>query len=187
MRSLGQFISESVVTESRDKYMLVWDHFDPEYVNVVSGDIKKLRKFLEKDYDAQIYEFETRDTICGISWNDEDARAWDIPGRNLNDIKKLDLENIQTQLDNGAVRDEYARIESYLYGAENEWDEDADKMTAKDFLNGFIEIIEDSVVDGDSGWAISLIDIKKKAILLGNGNVNFVDAEEYMKYLSNEE
>lgn len=185
MKSLGQFISESVVTESKDKYMLVWDHFDPEYIKVVSGDIKKLHKFLE-DYDAQIYEFETHDTICGISWNDEDARAWDIPGKNLNDIKKLDLKNIQTQLDNGAVQDGYARIESYLFGSENEW-EDADGMTAKDFLNGFIEIIKYSVVDGDSGWAISLIDIKKKAVLLGNSNVEFVDAEEYMKYLSNEE
>lgn len=186
MKSLGQFISESVITESKDKYMLVWDHFDPAHINVVSGDIKKLRKFLEKDYEAQIYEFETRDTICGISWNDESARAWDIPGRNLNDIKKLDLENIQIQLDNGAVQDEYACIESYLYGGENEW-EDADGMTAKDFLNSFIEIIEDSEVDGDSRWAISLVDIKKKAILLGNSHVRFVDAEEYMKYLLNEE
>ena len=52
----------------------------------------------------------------------------------------------------------------------------------------FIEMMDDSYVDGDSGYAYSLIDISKGKSLLGNDGVVFMSANEFIEeYMSDEE
>ncbi|MBR5296710.1 MAG: hypothetical protein IKU29_02435 [Parabacteroides sp.] len=186
MKTLNEYIKESLntVNESSNWLCLVSDHFDPDTLYIVSGDTDDFEERLE-DTDFHYDWIDPKSKLITISWNDESIYSSKVPGRDLNDAKKLDLKHIQQQLDeqkSSIEKDHYAYIHSNIFGSENEWDGDfVVNYSAEDYLNCFIEIIQDSYVDGDSRYCYALVDIKRKQTLLGgNGGIEFIDAQDFI-------
>jgi hypothetical protein len=127
-----------------------------------------------------------KNTLGTIWWNDEDAYSIDVEGRNLEDAKRKDLNNIKKQMKANSNED-YIYLSGNIYGAENEWyDDDVKNYKAEDYLKDFIGFIEGSYVDGDSSYALALVDFNKEDVLLsGSGNVNFVTFEEFQDMFEN--
>ena len=185
--NLKDFINESLVMESNTNFMFVWTHYNPDNMYCLNGNIREIPKFL-KDYDWQYQDAKISTKLCTVVWNDEYASVTPVEGNNLNDAKKKELESIQDQLDSQQDQikeDDYAYIDCGLFGGTNEWD-NASGMSAKDFRDEFIKIIEDSYVDGDSNSARAVIDIRKGEVLLqGSCYVTFMSANEFMEMVEN--
>ena len=176
-------LNENPINESVNDYIFTWNHYDPDTIYCLNGNINKIPMFL-KNYDWQYQDVKIPTKLCSVAWNDEMAIIMPVDGNNLNDAKKIDLKSIQAQLDSykdQIEEEDYAYVESNLFGGANEWD-GASKMSAQDFLDEFISIIKDSYVDGDSNYARAVIDIKKgETLLQGSCHVTFMSANEFME------
>lgn len=184
--NLKDFINEALITEGKTDYAFVWDHYNPSTLYCLNGATNKLQNSL-KNYDYNIQMVKISSNICSIMWNDEFLAAQECKGNNFNAVKTniiKELENQMTKNDN----DETYRYFDCCLGS-NEWfDDAAESDNAKDYLDKFIAMIEDSKVDGDSGYGRAVIDIKNGEILLsGSVSVIFQTANEFIKSLGNEE
>jgi flagellar basal body P-ring protein FlgI len=114
-------------------------------------------------------------------WNDEFLAVNDCDGNNLNAVKNNVLKTIEDQMTKDG-NDETYRYFNTAFGS-NEWyDGDAKSDKAKDYLNRFIAMIEDSEVDGDSGYGKAVIDVKNgETLLAGNVQVVFMTADEFLE------
>ena len=180
--NLKDFINEALITEGNTDYAFVWSHNNPSTVYCLNGAVNALNKAI-KDYDYNIQMVKISSNICSIMWNDEFLAAQECKGNNFNAVKTnviKELENQMTKNDN----DETYRCFDCCLGS-NEWfDDDAESDNAKDYLDKFIEMIEDSEVDGDSGYGRAVIDIKKGEVLLsGSVDVIFQTANEFIESL----
>ena len=190
--NLKDFINESLVNEAKTKELLFMvDHGDPEIIFCINGDINKLEKMIEDDYDWYYGTWPINTKLAAVHWNDESIYVIPVEGNNLVGAKKKDLDNIQAQLDkqkDQIEKDGYVYIESNIFGGANEWEDAKPNDKAQKYLDMFIEMMDDSYVDGDSGYAYSLIDISKGKSLLGNDGVVFMSANEFIEeYMSDEE
>ena len=187
MLDLKDFLNEALVMESNNDFMFVWNHYDPDTMYVLNGNTRAIPNFLRK-YDWQYHDVKIPTKLCSIAWCDDTMYAMPVDGNNLNDAKKIDLKDIQAQLDSSKdqiEKEDYAYIEGNLFGGANEW-EGASKMSAQDFLDNFIDIIKNSYVDGDSNYARAVIDIKKgETLLQGSCHVTFMSANEFMEMVEN--
>lgn len=189
---LKDFINESLVNEAKTEELLFMvDHGDPEIIFCINGDINKLEKMIEDDYDWYYGTWPINTKLAAVHWNDESIYVIPVEGNNLVGAKKKDLDNIQAQLDkqkDQIEKDGYVYIESNIFGGANEWEDAKPNDKAQKYLDMFIEMMDDSYVDGDSGYAYSLIDISKGKSLLGNDGVVFMSANEFIEeYMSDEE
>lgn len=190
--NLKDFINESLVNEVKTEELLFMvDHGDPEIIFCINGDINKLEKMIEDDYDWYYGTWPINTKLATVQWNDESIYVIPVEGNNLVGAKKKDLDNIQAQLDkqkDQIEKDGYVYIESNIFGGANEWEDAKPNDKAQKYLDMFIEMMDDSYVDGDSGYAYSLIDISKGKSLLGNDGVVFMSANEFIEeYMSDEE
>lgn len=192
MINLQELIQESLVNESANDYMFIWQHFSPNTLYCCIGDVQKLDKLM-KDYDFESFTTKLKSNIVGVAWNDEYGFAWDIDGHNLNDAKRKDLKFIEDQINqqkDQIEQEQYMYIESNIFGGANEWYDDDISTDAKEIQKRFMDIIEESGVDGDSGYGRAIIDIKKGDVLLCGEDldINFLTVNEFIeKYMSDEE
>ena len=152
---------------------------------VISMVLKEL-----KDYDYNVNMMKVDSNLITICWNDEMMWTSDIPGSNLNDAKRKELKYIEDQLKEQAdaiSQDGYVYIESNLFGGANEWEDAKENDKADKYLERFIEMIEDSEVDGDSSYARSVVDVRKGKVLLGNTGVKFMTGNEFRERFIDEE
>lgn len=188
MIDLKDFINESLVMESNNDFMFVWNHYDPDTMYCLNGNINEIPKFL-RDYDWQYHEAKISTKLCSVVWNDEYAYVTPVEGNNLNDAKRKDLKHIEDQINqqkDQIEQEQYMYIESNIFGTANEWYDEDISTDAKEIQKRFIDIIENSVVDGDSGSARALIDIRKGQVLLkGLCYVSFMSANEFMEMVEN--
>ena len=188
---LKDFINESLVNESVNDYMFIWQHFSPNTLYCCVGDVQKLNKLI-KDYDFESFTTKLKSNIIGVAWNDEYGFAWDIDGHNLNDAKRKDLKHIEDQINqqkDQIEQEQYMYIESNIFGTANEWYDEDISTDAKEIQKRFIDMIENSEVDGDSSYGRAIIDIKKGDVLLCGEdlNVNFLTANEFIEQYLTEE
>ena len=181
---LKDFINESLLVEGSTDYAFVWDHYNPETIYCLNGATSKLKKELKNsDYNIEIHKIPSN--ICSIMWNDEYMALENLDGNNLNSVKSIELKNLQSQIDSTPEDEEdpYICLECHMFCGANEWyDEDAESRKAEDYLDRFIEMIEDSEVDGDSGHGRAVIDVKKGEVLLsGSVDVVFQSANEFLE------
>lgn len=190
MIELKDFINESLqVNESKMELAFVWSHDDPSTMYCMNGNVDGLEKEL-KDYDYNVNIMKVDSNLITICWNDEMMWISDVPGSNLNDAKRKELQYIDGQLKEQAdaiSQDGYVYIESNLFGGANEWDDAKEDDKADKYLDRFIEMIEDSEVDGDSSYARSVVDVRKGKVLLGNSGVVFMTGNEFRERLADEE
>lgn len=190
MVDLKDFINESLqVNESSLELAFVWFHDDPSTMYCMNGNIDGLEKEL-KDYDYNVNMMKVDSNLITICWNDEMMWTSDIPGSNLNDAKRKELKYIEDQLKEQAdaiSQDGYVYIESNLFGGANEWEDAKENDKADKYLERFIEMIEDSEVDGDSSYARSVVDVRKGKVLLGNTGVKFMTGNEFRERFIDEE
>ena len=187
---LKDFINESLVNEAKSELLFIVDHSNPEIIFCLTGDIKEVEKRID-DYDWYYETFSLNTKLATVQWNDESIYVTPVEGNNLAAAKKKDLDNIQAQLDkqkDQIEEDGYVYIESNIFGGANEWEDAKPSDKAQKYLDRFIEMMDESYVDGDSGYALTLMDISKGESLLGNDGVVFMSANEFMEeYMSDEE
>lgn len=191
VKDLKDFLNESIlVNEAKTELLFIVDHSNPEIIFCLIGNIKGVEKRIE-DYDWYYEKFSLNTKLATVQWNDESIYVTPVEGNNLAAAKKKDLDNIQAQLDkqkDQIEKDGYVYIESNIFGGANEWEDAKPGDKAQKYLDMFIEMMDESYVDGDSGYAFSLIDISKGESLLGNDGVVFMSANEFMEeYMSDEE
>ena len=191
VKDLKDFLNESIlVNEAKSELLFIVDHSNPEIIFCLIGNIKEVEKRIE-DYDWYYETFSLNTKLATVQWNDESIYVTPVEGNNLAAAKKKDLDNIQAQLDkqkDQIEKDGYVYIESNIFGGANEWEDAKPNDKAQKYLDMFIEMMDESYVDGDSGYAFSLIDISKGESLLGNDDVVFMSANEFMEeYMSDEE
>ena len=184
MKNLSEYINEAFVVESNNDFMFVWTHYDPDTMYCLNGNINKIPKFL-KDYEWQYQDAKISTKLCTVVWNDEYAYIASVEGNNLNDAKHKDLKYIEDQIDqqkDQIEQEQYMDIESNIFGGSNEWYDSDVTTDAKEIQKRFIDMIEDSYVDGDSASARAMIDIYKGQVLLkGSCYVTFMSANEFME------
>ena len=188
MKTLKDFINESLLVEGNNDYAFVWNHYDPSTVYCLNGATNALNKAI-KDYDFNINIIRLKSNICGIMWNDEYLAAEECDGNNLNAAKASEIKKLQAQIDSENNDETYKYLECSMFVGGNEWyDDDAESNDAKYYLDKFIEMIEDSAVDGDSGYGRAVIDIKNgKVLLSGSVNVIFQTANEFIESLAKQQ
>ena len=182
MKNLKDFINESLLMEGKTDYAFVWDHYNPSTVYCLNGATNALNKVIN-DYDFNINIIRIKSNICGIMWNDEYLAAEECDGNNLNAAKAGEIKKLQAQIDSEDNDETYKYLECSMFVGGNEWfDDDAKSNNAKDYLDKFIEMIEDSEVSGDSGYGRAVIDIKNgETLLAGNVQVVFMSANEFLE------
>lgn len=181
MKTLKDFINESLLMDSKTDYAFVWNHFNPSVLYCMIGDMEKAQKIC----DESDYNFETanlKGPLCVIAWNDEHITHNDLKGTNLNQVKKNILDDIQKQLDKQAkdIVDGYFYIECDLMS--NEYDTNDIEPTAKAVLDHMLQLIEESEVDGDSGYGRVIVNIEKGKVLVGESGkkeVVFLTVNEF--------
>lgn len=182
MIDLKDFVIESIqLNESSLELAFVWSHGDPSTMYCMNGNVDSLEKEL-KDYDYNVNIMKVDSNLITICWNDEMMWTSDVPGSNLNDAKRKELQYIEDQLKEQAdaiSQDGYVYIESNLFGGANEWEDAKENDKSDKYLERFIEMIEDSEVDGDSSYARSVVDVRKGRVLLGNTGVKFMTGNEF--------
>lgn len=172
-----------------EEVIFVLDHFDPEYLYCVKGgDLNKVSEIVDEyGYHSEGCSLNTR--LVSVEWNDESIYVSSVEGNNLDEAKKNDLVKIQTQLDEqkeNIEKDGYVYIESDIFGGANEWNDAKPTDKAQKYLDQFIEMMDDSYVDGDSGYAFSLVDLMHGETLVGNGGVIFVTVDEFLSRFEEE-
>lgn len=182
MVDLKDFINESLLVEGTTDYAFVWSHDNPSTLYCLNGATNKLQKAL-KNYDYEIQNVKISSNICHVMWNDEFLAANDCDGNNLNAVKNNVLKTIEDQMTKDGNDETYRYFET-AFGS-NEWyDDDAKSDKAKDYLNSFIEMIEDSEVDGDSGYGRAVIDVKNGEVLMsGKCEIIIQTANEFIESL----
>ena len=185
-KDLKEFLNESLLVEGKTDYAFVWDHFDPSILYCLNGATNKLQKDL-KDYDYELQNVKISSNICYVMWNDEFLAVNDCDGNNLNAVKNNVLKTIEDQMTKDGNDETYRYFET-AFGT-NEWyDDGAESNKAKDYLNRFIGMIEDSKVDGDSGYGRAVIDVKNgETLLAGDVQVVFMTANEFLENVKAEE
>lgn len=180
MKTLKDFINESLLMEGKTDYAFVWDHYNPSTLYCLNGAVNKLQKTL-KDYEYEIQNAKIASNICFVMWNDEFLAVNDCDGNNLNAVKNNVLKTIEDQMTKDG-NDETYRYFNTVIGS-NEWyDDDAESDKAKDYLDKFIEMIEGSEVNGDSSYGRAVIDVKNgETLLAGDVQVVFMSANEFLK------
>jgi hypothetical protein len=184
MIDLADFVNEALVMESNNDFMFAWTHYDPDTMYCLNGNINEIPKFL-KDYDWQYQDAKISTKLCTVVWNDEYAYVTPVEGNNLNDAKRKDLKHIEDQINqqkDQIEQEQYMYIESDIFGSANEWNDDDVSTDATEIQKRFIDMIENSYVDGDSNSARAVIDIRKGQVLLqGLCYVSFMSANEFME------
>lgn len=174
MLNLKDLLCESMINESANDYIFIWNHFEPSTLYRCTGDVKKLEKHIA-DYDFETFTGKSKSNLIGFAWNDEYGFAWDIDGSNLNSAKSKDLKYIEDQINqqkDQIEQENYMYIESNIFGGANEWYDEDVSTDAKEIQKRFIDMIENSEVDGDSSFGRIVIDVKKNQLLLGGENTN---------------
>lgn len=172
IKNLSTYINEALgaVNESTKNYVVFLDHENPDSIYITNDVDESECEELASEAELDYFYVTFKSKLAAIRWNDESFYYQDIKGNNLEAAKKNDLKSIEKQVakQKKDIADGYAYIESELFGGANEWEGDeVANMTAQDFLNGFIEIIQDSYVDGDSGYCYAVIDTSSCKVLLG--------------------
>lgn len=182
MKTLKDFINESLLMEGKTDYAFVWDHFNPSTLYCLNGAVNMLQKTL-KDYEYEIQNAKIASNVCFVMWNDEFLAVNDCNGNNLNAVKNNILKTIEDQMTKDGNDETYRYFDTVI--GSNEWyDNDAKSDKAKDYLDRFIEMIEDSEVDGSSGYGKAVIDVKNgETLLTGNVQVVFMTANEFLENL----
>lgn len=181
-QSLKDYISESLINESRKEYTFVFQHDNPEAGVLIKEPYSKVSK-LAADWDLEIFEVVAKSDLIGIMWNDESSFSWPIEGNNINTAKRLEIAHLEQELSKDAYLEEDGSlyIESKMFGMENEWYDMKKKPSGKDVYDMFKSIFDESGVDGDSGFARSIIDLKKEEVVLGNEGVTVFTWEEFQE------
>lgn len=184
MKNLKDYINESLSINEAAQSALFYLGTSND-LNVVVGspaDLKKCEKLLKKDgYDCVSPNL--KNNMCGVMWNDETISAWDLKGNNWKAVQAEDAKNIAKMLKDR--EDDYVYLESEIFGSGNEWnDEEARESidwSPKFWVEVFIEMVENSYVDGDSNYCRAVLDLTKKEICCqGEDDINIHDAAEYL-------
>lgn len=186
MVDLKDFINESLnINEAKDTICFAWNHYNPSVLYCMIGDAKKAEKIC-KDTGYNFDNLNLKGPICSVMWNDEYLAALDCKGSNLNAVKANELKNLQNQIDNCDNDDTYKYLDCSMFCGSGEWyDDDASSNDAKDYLDRFIKMIDDSEVDGDSSYGRAVIDIKKGEVLLsGQCEIAFITVNEFEEMFS---
>lgn len=189
MLNLQDFLIESLnISEARNQIGFAWNHYNPSVLYCMVGDMKKAQKICnESDYNFEAVDL--KGPLCVIAWNNEYIMYNDLKGTNLNQVKKNVLDDIQKQLDEQAedIADGYFYIECDLMS--NEYDTNDIEPTAKAVLDHMLQLIEESEVDGDSGYGRVIADIKKGEVLVGESGekeVVFLSVNEFQEMFDGE-
>ena len=62
------------------KFVAVWDHFDPDTLYLLKGNVVEIIKKIGEYGDYCYREIETESKLLGIEWNDEECYSWAVPG-----------------------------------------------------------------------------------------------------------
>ena len=166
------------------KFVAVWDHFDPDTLYLLKGDVEEIIKKIGEYSDYCYREIETESKLLGVEWNDEECYWWNVPGESLDEAKALATNDIYNQLKNIQPGDhDYIYLECCLFGG-GEFEKEFVLETEQDIQNAtkvyverFLTYIEDSYVDCDSSSAISILDLDKETVEIGQ-DVVFTTLEQ---------
>lgn len=185
MKSLIQLINEALLVEGNTDYAFVWNHYDASTLYCLNGATNKLQKDL-KNYDYNIQMTKISSNICSVMWNDEFLAVQECDGNNIKAVENNVIKELEDQMTKDG-NDETYRYFDCCFGS-NEWyDDDAESDDPKYYLKQFISIIEDSEVDGDSGYGRAVIDVKKgETLLSGNVHIVFQSANEFLESITQE-
>ena len=86
MKSLSQFINESLLVEGNTDYAFVWNHYDASTLYCLNGATNKLQKDL-KNYDYNIQMAKIASNVCSVMWNDEFLAVQECKGNNLKAVE----------------------------------------------------------------------------------------------------
>ena len=184
IKTLKDFINESLVNEAAQSALFYLGTYDD--LNVIVGspaDLKKCEKQLKNDGFNCVSQ-NLKNNMCGVMWNDETISAWDLKGNNWKAVQAEDAKNIETMLKDRKV--DYVYLESEIFGSGNEWEDEEARQSIdwspKFWVEVFIEMVENSYVDGDSNYCRAVLDLAKKGICCqGENDINICDASEYLK------
>ena len=180
MKSLTDLLMESLVNESSTEYGFAWNHFNPQTMYCIEGDMKKFTDFIQ-DYDWNYDTANIKTKLCTVIWNDEMMYTSSVKGNNLNDAKLHELKSLTQQLQ-ARQADDYVYLSSDIFGGDGEWSDEDVSFDPQEYVDRFLSMVENSEVDGDSSYARSLIDIKKKTVLLGP-EVIFMNLDEFVEMM----
>lgn len=193
MKNLKDFITESLITESRNEVLGIWHFAGDETLHICIGSKKDIDDAADR-FDGGYSLNSTRLSIPGnmvsVMWNDESCYMTPLKGNNWNAVKNNDIKKIEGFLKDRS--DDYVYIESDIFGSGNEWyDEDAAETKnwgAKQWLTRFIEMVEGSYVDGDSHYARAVVDLSKREVCCkGSTDVQIWDINDFIKTYFSEE
>lgn len=171
------------------KFVAVWDHFDPDTLYLLKGNVTEIIKKIDEYSDYCYCKIETDSKLLGIGWNDEECYSWDVPGESLDDAKELAANDIYNQLKNiqQEQQEDYDHIYlecSLCYGEEFEKEFDLEneqdiQNATKVYVERFLTYIEESYVDNDSSSAIAILDLDNETVEIGQ-EVIFTTLEDFI-------
>lgn len=184
MKNLKDYINESLMVNEAAQSALFYLGTEND-VNVIVGssaDLKKCEKILEED-EFDCVSLKLTGNMCGVMWNDEELLPWALKGNNWKAVQAADEKNIAKMLKDRT--DDYVYLESEIFGSGNEWDDESAKesinWSPSYWVEVFIEMVENSYVDGDSNYCRAVLDLAKKEVCCkGENDVNIYDAAEFL-------
>lgn len=183
MKSLVEYLNNPLV-ESKKEIALCWSHDEPDMMYIVDNvSFEELKDKLE-DYAWSFDMYSSDDNnLCVIKWNDEVVNCFNTGYRNLQQIKKS-LQNLfQKAIDSKDEPDTLLIEDDPILGGYYEYHDEDANLSAKEYVDSIFSDMQDSYVDGDSGYACSIIDINKKKVVVGNESVFFCNYIEFLEML----
>lgn len=188
MKSIIETINESIqsgmINESAKNVVIAFMHHDPETAYIFTDVDEKNKKKIPHGFDWDLVR--NPKNIIGFSYSDEGLNVYSIADSESamkNDCLKAITNHIKT-----VDRDDDNWIESFYpdMGGYYEWyNETYDEEKPEDIYKGVLDSIEQSYIDDDS-VLYGIIDIsKKKTVVCGNINIEFVD--DFDQWLSENE
>ena len=188
MKSLKEVINESMRINEAAKSLLAFWQNSPHDLFVVVGASNEINKLHKEIGDGEVVALNSN--MCTIMWNNGSMFINPIKARDINDLKKQELASIKKQITsqkNDEESDDYIYLDSLITGSGNEWYDEEAQKDAKYYMDTFIDMIESSYVDGDSGYGRAVIDANKlEASLHGEDNITIVTIEQWREMTSGE-
>lgn len=171
------------------KFVAVWDHFDPDTLYLLKGNVTEIIKKIGEYSDYCYREIETDSKLLGIEWNDEECYSWYVPGESLDEAKELAANDIYNQLKNIQQEQQddydYIYLECNLWGGgefEKEFNLENEQNileATKVYVERFLKYIEESYVDNDSSSAIAILDLDNETVEIGQ-EVIFTTLDQFI-------
>lgn len=128
-------------------------------------------------------EYDENHALCMLMRDDESIGVWTLPYENvdeLNDALHNEADEIAGQLFKRGIAEDESRVLgiSYLFEIEDFDNQDDPASIANQVYDDLTATVENSYVDGDSGFVLAIIDlVNNDVIASGDHEFNYLDSE----------